>query len=73
MLELLWLSTEQVIGAGRRTRDESLVLNPGARWAFDFPSGLQIVPGVAYTLGLDDGAGGDGLFLYLSFEHPFRH
>lgn len=54
--------------------DRSVVLNPGARWAFNFESGLQIVPGVAYTLGLNDRAGPDGLFLYLSFEHPFgRH
>ncbi len=72
MVELLWLSTEQVTGPGRRTRDETVLLNPGARWAFNFPSGLQIVPGVAYTFGLGDGDGGDGLFLYLSFEHPFR-
>jgi hypothetical protein len=42
------------------------------RWAFNFESGLQIVPGVAYTIGLDDGAGPDAVFLYLSFEHPFR-
>ena len=33
---------------------------PGVRWAFNFESGLQIVPGVAYTIGLDDGAGADG-------------
>ncbi|HEY8258194.1 MAG TPA: transporter [Gemmatimonadales bacterium] len=52
--------------------EESLVLNPGVRWAFNFESGLQIVPGVAYTIGLDDGAGPDAVFLYLSFEHPFR-
>lgn len=73
MLELLWLSTEDVVGPDQRQRDESLFLNPGVRGAFNFPSGLQIVPGVAYTLGLDEGAGPDALFLYLSFEHPFRH
>jgi hypothetical protein len=73
MLELLWLSTEEVVGPGQRQRDEALLLNPGVRWAFNFPSGLQIVPGVAYTFGLDEGAGPDALFLYLSFEHPFRH
>jgi hypothetical protein len=73
MLELLWLSTEQVVGPDRRTRDELVFLNPGARYAFNFPSGLQIVPGIAYTVGLGDGSGEDGLFLYLSFEHPFRH
>ena len=73
MLELLWLSTEDVVGPDRRNREDALFLNPGLRWAFNFPSGLQIVPGLAYTLGLTDGAGDDGLFLYLSFEHPFRH
>jgi len=72
MLELLWLSTEQVVGPGLRTRDESLSLNPGVRAAFNFQSGLQIVPGAAYTVGLGDSSGDDGLFLYLSFEHPFR-
>jgi hypothetical protein len=73
MLELLWLSTEDVVGPDRRSREDALFLNPGLRWAFNFPSGLQIVPGLAYTLALTDSAGDDGLFLYLSFEHPFRH
>jgi len=61
MLETVWESA----------RDDVVLLNPGVRWAFDFASGLQIVPGVAYTfaLGADDA---DALFLYLSFEHPFR-
>jgi len=72
MLELLWLSTEQVVGPGERTRQSGWLLNPGLRGAINFASGLQIVPGVAYTVALDDGAGDDGLFLYLSFEHPFR-
>jgi hypothetical protein len=71
MLELLWLTTESVIGPDRQQREDALVLNPGLRWAFNFASGLQIVPGAAYTVGLDGGA--DALFLYLSFEHPFRH
>jgi hypothetical protein len=73
MLELLWQSTEDVVGPDQQNRQSALFLNPGLRWAFNFRSGLQIVPGVAYTLGLNDAAGDDGLFLYLSFEHPFRH
>jgi hypothetical protein len=72
MLELLWLSTEDVVGSDRTTRSEAVLLNPGLRWAINFDSGLQIVPGVAYTVGLADAEGDDGLFLYLSFEHPFR-
>lgn len=61
MLETVWESAQ----------NDVLLLNPGVRWAFDFDSGLQIVPGVAYTfaLGADDE---DAVFLYLSFEHPFR-
>jgi hypothetical protein len=62
LLETVWTGGDE----------ESVVLNPGIRWAFNFESGLQIVPGVAYIIGLDDGAGPDALFLYLSFEHPFK-
>ena len=72
MFELLWLSIEDVVGPGQGSRSELVLLNPGIRWAFNFDSGLQIVPGVAYTVGLADADGQDGLFLYLSFEHPFR-
>jgi hypothetical protein len=72
MLELLWQSTEEVVSEDQSVRSNQVFLNPGVRWAFDFDSGLQIVPGVAYTLGMADADGDDGLFLYLSFEHPFR-
>ncbi len=72
MVEALWLSTESVVGAGRTEREKSVFLNPGIRWAFDFASGLQVVPGLAYTIGLGPSEGQDGVFLYLSFEHPFK-
>jgi hypothetical protein len=71
MLELVWLRSESAVGPGRTSRSESLLLNPGLRWAFNFPSGLQIVPGIAYTFGLESEEP-DALFLYLSFEHPFK-
>ena len=72
IFELLWLSSETVTGEDATIRESTWLLNPGVRWAFDFASGLQIVPGAAYTIALDDN-GDDGLFLYLSFEHPFSH
>jgi hypothetical protein len=62
LVESIWLG---------RSGEESAFLNPGIRWAHDFASGLQIVPGVAYTIGIGPSAGDDGLFLYASFEHPF--
>ena len=71
LVELLWYSTEEVVAPDTEVRQDTWLANPGVRWAFNFPSGLQIVPGVAYTIDLGNGDGGDGLFLYLSFEHPF--
>jgi len=48
-----------------------LVLNPGIRWAHNFASGLQVVPGMAFTVGVGPSSGLEAAFLYLSFEHPF--
>jgi hypothetical protein len=72
MFETYWTAADVVVGAGRTQRQQTLLLNPGARWAFNFASGLQIVPGVAVPLGAGPSAGEKGLLLYLSFEHPFR-
>jgi hypothetical protein len=47
-----------------------LFLNPGVRFAINRPSGLQIVPGLAYTIGVGPSSGSRAIFLYLSFEHP---
>lgn len=73
LLELLWTRRPEVSGPGRTVNQGLWLLNPGLRWAFDFSSGLQIVPGLAYTVALGEPAEPDALFLYLSFEHPFRH
>jgi outer membrane putative beta-barrel porin/alpha-amylase len=72
VLEALWLSEESVVGEGTSTRQETMLLNPGLRAAFDFAGGLQIVPGVAYTIGMSPDEAEDGVFVYLSFEHPFK-
>ena len=58
MLEVTWLGQP-------RGGAHDVVMNPGVRWAYNFPSGLQIVPGVAFP-------DGKSVFLYLSFEHRFR-
>lgn len=72
LVEALWESSEAVVGGGQTVREESWILNPGFRWAFDASGDLQIVPGVAYTIGLGPGPDEDALFFYLSFEHPFK-
>jgi hypothetical protein len=71
LLETLWTSSESVIGAGKVERLQNLYLSPGVRWAHNFESGLQIVPGVAMPIGVGPSAGEKGLILCLSFEHPF--
>ncbi|HKP50357.1 MAG TPA: transporter [Gemmatimonadales bacterium] len=71
LLETVWYEAGEVASEGRMTQASSWVLNPGVRTAFDFGN-LQVVPGAAYTVGLGpDGGEAEGLFLYLSFEHPF--
>jgi hypothetical protein len=71
MLEAAWTSFEEVTGPGRTSRSSTFLLSPGARWALNLPSGTQIVPGVALPVGVGPSSGDYGLFLYLSFEHPF--
>jgi hypothetical protein len=58
MLENVWNSD-----------DRALTVSPGVRWAYDFKSGLQIVPGFAVPI--DTRSHERSVFLYLSFEHPF--
>lgn len=70
MLELAWTRSAVVIGRGTTVHEDALYLNPGVRWAHDFASGLQIVPGIAVPVGLGPSRGDTGIFLYLSFEHP---
>jgi hypothetical protein len=72
LLEVLWVSEESVTGEGTTRREETTLLNPGIRAAFDMAGDLQIVPGIAYTIGLSPDSAEDGVFIYLSFEHPFK-
>ena len=64
--------SRRVTSAGQAEASESWTLSPGLRWAINVPGGLQVVPGVAWPIALGRG-GSDYLFLYLSFEHAFRH
>ncbi len=72
MLEAVWLSEQAVQGADLTGRSESAFLNPGIRYAINTRGGLQIVPGLAYPIGVGPSEGESGIYLYLSFEHAFR-
>ncbi len=70
MLEAVWNANQSVEINGARNTEHTFIINPGVRYAIDFKSGLQIVPGVAFPIALGPSQNGYGLFLYLSFEHP---
>lgn len=71
MLEAAWARTQVVVGPGQTERGNELLLSPGVRGAIDLPSGLQIVPGLAFPIGVGPSRGERSVFVYLSFEHPF--
>ena len=71
LLELAWDRFEALGNAAGDDREEHLFLSPGIRWAHDFESGLQIVPGIAAPIGLGASPGENAVLLYLSFEHGF--
>ncbi len=71
LLETVWTSNERVLAKGQTDRFQNLYISPGVRWAYNFSSGLQIVPGVGVPVGVGPSAGEKGILLYLSFEHPF--
>jgi hypothetical protein len=72
LLESVVEDTRTVVGEGVVVSETGWVVSPGLRGAFDTAGGLQIVPGIAYTIGLSEGPDDNAVFLYLSFEHPFK-
>jgi len=72
LLESVVENNPGLAGPGLTVRETSVFVSPGIRWAYNFRSGLQIVPGLAYTRGLDSARDESGLLLYLSVEHPFK-
>ena len=71
MLEYVYTRSQAVTGPDQTQRQSATYLSPGIRWAYNFPSGLQIVPGIAVPIGVGASRGEKAIFLYLSFEHPF--
>jgi hypothetical protein len=72
MLETVWNNSENVIAADRTERFNDILISPGVRWAHNFKSGLQVVPGIAVPIGVGPTSGEKGILFYLSLEHPFR-
>jgi hypothetical protein len=71
MMEYVHNRIQAVSGPDQTQVQTATYLSPGIRWAYNFPSGLQIVPGIAVPIGVGASRGERAIFLYLSFEHPF--
>ena len=72
MLEAIYTRSEEVAGVGRTSTVKSAFVSPGVRWSYEFASGLQIVPGIALPIGVGPSRHEKSVFIYFSFEHPFR-
>lgn len=71
MLELAWAREELAVAADTRVVERSAWISPGLRAAIDFSSGLQVVPGLAFPIGIGPSDGQHQVLVYLSFEHGF--
>jgi len=69
LVEVVYSREQEVIAQDKTEWTDDLIVSPGVRAAFNFASGLQIVPGLAIPFGK---RGERSVFFYLSFEHPFR-
>jgi hypothetical protein len=72
LIETYYANAQTVAAPGKTAWSPTLFLNPGVRWAYNLARGLQIVPGLAVPIGVGPSAGERGVFVYLSFEHPFQ-
>jgi hypothetical protein len=70
MFEALANFTSEMDGAGSATTSRQVILNPGFRCAINLGT-LQMVPGIGVPFTIDSGVTRTGVFLYLSFEHPY--
>lgn len=70
MLELVSGNNNDVDINGDVSYYNEPVFNPGLRYAIDIGD-LQIVPGLAFPITFSNDETTAGVFLYLSFEHPF--
>jgi hypothetical protein len=71
LVETVYNRDKEVVGESDTDWTSDLVISPGFRAALNFASGLQIVPGLAIPIGAGPSSGRRGVFVYLSFEHPF--
>jgi hypothetical protein len=71
MLEYVTNLYDELNGNEDIVHDTESIINPGFRYAVDIRN-LQIVPGIGVPFSLSSNGLRMGVFLYLSFEHPYN-
>jgi len=72
LVESVWNHNAAVVGPGVAVSSNHYTIAPGVRWAYNLAHDVQLVPGLAYAMGV--GPQRDrSVFLYFSVEHPFTH
>ena len=69
-VEVAHLTEAEVVAENHTHRVQTWVVSPALRFAIDFASGLQIVPGVAAPIEMSGDDVHFTVVAYLSFEHP---
>lgn len=69
LAETTWRGSETVVSDGHASRSSDHALLLGARYGFNLPGHLQLVPGAAWMPAIDETP--TRSFLYFSAEHPF--
>lgn len=70
LTEAVWNASQAIQEDGSKKWKESFFINPGMRFAINFKSGLQVVPGLSFPIGIGPSNKEYGMLFYLSFEHP---
>lgn len=70
MLEGIHYISSSANGSNKMVVSNMSIVSPGLRYAIDVKE-LQIVPGIAMPITMQNGNTDLGIFFYLSFEHPF--
>lgn len=71
LFETLSAVDEEIDAFGETERASRVLLSPGMRYGIDRKDGGQWVLGAAAPIGVSDSEDDFGVFLYLSFEHPY--
>lgn len=69
LVEAVWTRADVLPEDGTASHHDDFLVSPGLRVALNLGK-LQVVPGVAFPIGVGPSRGSRGVFLYLSFEHP---